>query len=98
VRVLRDQIKYSTAMRYRDRQFGFQRQDQLEKVTVADFGSGLVKCCCEVRGLGLAACQKGPSVGFTTAAALVHETDRDQGREATAPPATPARRPQAPDH
>ena len=30
-------------------------------------------------GLGLAACQKGLSVGFLTAAALVHETDGGQG-------------------
>ena len=29
-------------------------------------------------GLGLAACQKGLPVGFTTAAALVHELDRGQ--------------------
>ena len=32
-------------------------------------------------GLGLAACQRGLSVGFTTAAALVNESDGGQGRE-----------------
>ena len=40
-------------------------------------------------GLGLAACQKGLSVGFTTAAALVHELDGGQRRE------TPAALPEA---
>ena len=47
-------------------------------------------------GLGLAACQRGMSVGFTTAAGLVHGTDGGPGRETaaefteTAFPAQPA--------
>ena len=50
-------------------------------------------------GLGLAACQRGLSVGFTTAAALVHELiDRGQGRTASAQPAEKARTTQASDH
>ena len=49
-------------------------------------------------GLGLAACQKGLSVGFTTAAALVHELLEAQGREAAAAPAEAACRLQAADH
>jgi DNA replication protein DnaC len=45
-------------------------------------------------GLGLAACQKGLSVGFNTAAALAGGSRR----EAVASPAAAARRIQAPDH
>ena len=37
-------------------------------------------------GLGLAACQRGLSVGFTTAASLVHELIEAQGRTTTAEP------------
>ena len=48
-------------------------------------------------GLGLAACQKGLSVGFITAAALV-PADRGPRREASAPSAAPVRRLQAADH
>ena len=49
-------------------------------------------------GLGLAACQKGLSVGFTTAAALVHELM--EARDERPPPAPPEAdgRPEAADH
>ena len=50
-------------------------------------------------GLGLAACQRGMSVGFTTAAGLVHETDGGPGRKASAQPAeTESVPPRAADH
>ena len=48
-------------------------------------------------GLGLAACQKGLSVGFTNAAAVVHELIEAR-REASATPAAPACGLQAVDH
>jgi DNA replication protein DnaC len=48
-------------------------------------------------GLGLAACQKGIPVGFTTAAALVNELHEARDEKAFAAPPTPARRLQAAD-
>ena len=48
-------------------------------------------------GIGLAACQKGLSVGFYTAAALVHEL-LEARDEAVASSAAAGRRIQAPDH
>ena len=48
-------------------------------------------------GLGLAACQKGLTVGFTTAAALVHELHRVQGRKKTVEPPEEAVSTQAAD-
>ena len=48
-------------------------------------------------GLGLAACQRGMSVGFTTAAALVHEL-MEAGTETAAQPAAAAVPPQPADH
>jgi DNA replication protein DnaC len=49
-------------------------------------------------GLGLAACQKGLSVGFITAAALVHELIEAREREALATPTAPVGWVQAADH
>ena len=49
-------------------------------------------------GLGLAACQRGMSVGFTTAAGLVHELDGGPGRETAAQSATSAIPPEPADH
>ena len=49
-------------------------------------------------GLGLAACQKGLSVGFANAAADRARADRGPRREAAAAPAAPACRLQAADH
>ena len=47
--------------------------------------------------LGLAACQKGLGVRFTTASHLVHEIDRGTRREKAAPPPGPARQGQPAD-
>ena len=49
-------------------------------------------------GLGLAACQMGLSVGFTTAGCSGSRADRGQGRTASAQPAEKARTTQASDH
>jgi DNA replication protein DnaC len=49
-------------------------------------------------GLGLVACQKGLSVGFVTAAALVHELIEARDEKPPATPAAPAGRLQAVDH
>ena len=49
-------------------------------------------------GLGLADCQRGMSVGFTAAAALVHKFDGGQGRKAPAQPPAAAVPPQPADH
>jgi DNA replication protein DnaC len=49
-------------------------------------------------GLGLAACQKGLSVGFVTASALVDELIEARGRKTVAAPSASARRLQAADH
>ena len=49
-------------------------------------------------GLGLAACQRGMSVGFTTAAALVHELMEARGREKAAEPAEADVPPRPADH
>ena len=49
-------------------------------------------------GLGLAACQKGLSVGFITAAALVHELIEARDEKRLLAPAAPGRRLQAADH
>ena len=49
-------------------------------------------------GLGLAACQRGLSVGFTTAAALVHELIEARDEPASAQPAEKAGTSQAADH
>ena len=64
-------------------------------IAVGNSGTGKTHICL---GLGLAACQKGLSVGFNTAAALVHELTGGSRREAVASPAAAARRIQAPDH
>ena len=48
-------------------------------------------------GLGLAACQRGLTVGFTTAAVLVHELHRGQGRKKTVEPPEEAVSTQAAD-
>ena len=49
-------------------------------------------------GLGLAACQRGMSVGFTTAAALVHELMEARERKTAAQPAAETVPPQPADH
>ena len=49
-------------------------------------------------GLGLAACQRGMSVGFTTAASLVHELMEARGREAAAESTATTVPPQPADH
>ena len=49
-------------------------------------------------GLGLAACQRGLSVGFTTAAALVHELIEARDEQTPACPPEKARPPKAPQH
>ena len=49
-------------------------------------------------GLGLAACQRGMSVGFTTAAALVHELMEARGRETPAQPPAADVPPRPADH
>ena len=49
-------------------------------------------------GLGLAACQRGLSVGFTTAAALVHELIEARDERRLLNPARGTGTPQAPDH
>jgi DNA replication protein DnaC len=63
-------------------------------IAVGNSGTGKTHV---VLGLGLAACQKGLSVGFIPAAAMVH-VNRGPGREATTPPAASAGGLQAADH
>ena len=54
-------------------------QDRENVIAVGNSGTGKTHVAL---GLGLAACQRGMSVGFTTAAGLVHKMMEARGREA----------------
>ena len=64
-------------------------------ITLGNSGTGKTHVAL---GLGLAACQKGLSVGFTTAAALVHELIEARDEKQLLPIPEEARQLQAPDH
>ena len=64
-------------------------------ITLGNSGTGKTHVAL---GLGLAACQKGLSVGFTTAAALVHELIEARDEKQLLRFQKRARQLQAPDH